>query len=180
MLRIVCTGGPGAGKTTVLERLSELGYATGSDAARTIIRERKREGLSPRPDAQTFAEQILQKEIHSFEEASGSPTFFERGVVDVVGVLLQNGHLSEVTLNNLIAHYRYELVFIFPPWQEIYRQDEERDHTFEHAQRVFTDTLNIYRRCGYEPIEVPIGDVQARTQFVLQRSGEDTPLSHGR
>ena len=49
MLKFVVTGGPAAGKTTVLDILRELGYAIGKDSARSIIRQRKTVELSPGP-----------------------------------------------------------------------------------------------------------------------------------
>ena len=67
MNRVVLTGGPGVGKTAVIEVLREEGYAVGEDAARSIIIERKAAGLSPRPDAAEFANQILVREIAAYE-----------------------------------------------------------------------------------------------------------------
>ena len=72
MQRIVLTGGPGAGKTTVLDVLREQGYATGDDAARSIIRERKAAGLTPRPDALTFAKQVFEKDVAAYQSAEQS------------------------------------------------------------------------------------------------------------
>jgi predicted ATPase len=55
MPRIVFAGGPGVGKTTVLLALQARGYPIVGDSARTIIQERRRLGLSPRPPALEFA-----------------------------------------------------------------------------------------------------------------------------
>ena len=115
MQRIVLTGGPGAGKTTALEVLSSHGYATGEDAARSIIRERKLARLSPRPDALTFAQQVIEKEIDAYLSVESSPSFFERGVVEAVGSLFEAGAVDEHRVNHLIRGYRYQTVFIFPP-----------------------------------------------------------------
>lgn len=168
MQRIVLTGGPGAGKTTTLEVLRSHGYATGEDAARSIIRERKLAGLPPRPDALTFAQQIFEKEVETYHSVKSSPSFFERGVVEAVGSLFGAGALNEDRVNRLLSDYRYQAVFVFPPWEEIYCMDEERDHTFEHAVRVYESTLGFYRRHEYEPIEVPLGAVGNRVNFVLE------------
>ena len=74
-LRVVLTGGPGAGKTTCLERLRALGYTTGEDAAREIIRERKRLQLPPRPDEVTFAKQIFDREIAAYNAGESALVF---------------------------------------------------------------------------------------------------------
>jgi predicted ATPase len=59
------------------------------------------------------------------------------------------------------------MVFIFPPWREIYRHDEERKHSFAHAEWVFEACEAVYRACGYELVEVPRRPVEARADFIL-------------
>ena len=167
MQRIVLTGGPGAGKTTALDVLGNQGYATGDDAARSIIRERKRAGLPPRPDALTFAQQIFEKEVETYHSVNSSPSFFERGIVEAVGSLFGAGALDEDCASRLLRDYRYQAVFIFPPWEEIYCMDDERDHTFEHSVKVYESILGFYHRLEYEPVEVPLGAVQNRVNFIL-------------
>lgn len=167
MQRIVLTGGPGTGKTTVLDVLRGDGYATGDDAARSIIRKRKRAGLSPRPDPLAFAQQVFEKEVKTYHSVHSSPSFFERGIVDAVGSLFTAGALTEDGVNRLLRDYRYQEVFIFPPWEEIYCTDDERDHTFDHCVKVYEATLGFYRRQEYDPVEVPLGAVKNRVNFIL-------------
>jgi predicted ATPase len=170
MKRIVLTGGPGSGKTTVLDILRERGYVVGIDVARSIIRERKAAGLSPRPEPRAFSEQILEKEIELYQTATSSPMFFERGITDVAGSLYGAGALDEHTSKLLVDRYRYEFIFLFPPWADIYRTDEERDHTFDHSVRVYESIRDWYPRFGYEVIEVPIDSPQVRAKFILDHS----------
>jgi len=165
--RIVLTGGPGAGKTKTLDMLRTQGYATGSDAARSIIRERKRSGLPPRPDAKTFAEQIYTRELNAYNHVNSSPAFFERGIVEAAGSLFEAGVLDADGVDRLITEYRYQVVFLFPPWEEIYCTDEERDHTFDHSIRVYESILKLYHQHNYDPIEVPLGTVKDRVNFIL-------------
>ena len=171
MKRIVLTGGPGAGKTTVLDVLKTDGYAIGEDSARSIIRARKAAGLSPRPEHKAFAEQILEQEIATYHSATrseiSSSMFFERGVVEVAGMLKETGELDEDSLEQLIATYRYDYVFVFPPWEDIYQMDEERDHTFDHAIQVHESTRSWYLQLGYDIIDVPFDTPQARAAFIL-------------
>ena len=47
--------------------------------------------------------------------------------------------------------------------------DDERDHTFDHAVMVYEPILGFYRRHEYEPIEVPLGAVGDRVDFILNR-----------
>ncbi len=171
MYRGVLVGGPGTGETTVLDHLSLEGYAVGVDAARSIIRERKATGLDPRPDPRMFGEQILEREISSYRSVTRSLVFFERGVVDAVGLLYGAGALDDAEAARLINQYRYSQVFLFPPWEETYSTDEERDHTYEHSVRVFEASHNWYHRYGYDLVEVPLAPANVRAEFVLTHAG---------
>src|SRR5215467_8633327 len=98
--RIVFAGGPGSGKTTVLRALELRGYAVVADSARSIIQARKARSLSPRPAPLEFAEAILRQDIEQYgEQASRAGlVFFERGIVDALGMLHEVGALSESEL----------------------------------------------------------------------------------
>src|SRR5262249_49704768 len=78
MSRIVITGAPGAGKTTLLLTLQARGYTIVRDTARAIIQDRRRRGLSPRPEPYVFAQEMLRIDIENFvrHEASREPVFF--------------------------------------------------------------------------------------------------------
>src|SRR5215510_13060609 len=86
MSRKVITGAPGAGKTTLLLALQARGYTIVGDTARAIIQDRRRRGLSPRPDPYVFAHEVLRIDIKNFAHHAESqrPVFFERGVLDAV------------------------------------------------------------------------------------------------
>lgn len=171
MPRVIITGGPGAGKTTLLQALQAQGHTIVGDSARTIIQERRRRGLSPRPDAHAFTQQVLHMEIEHFTLHAANPgfVFFDRSVVDTLCSLDGFSPLSEHELQTWLAQYPYHpKVFFLPAWREIYINDAERDHTFEHAEWVHRITLQWYQRCHYQLIEVPKVSVAERCSFVLQ------------
>ena len=86
MSRIVITGGPGAGKTTLLLALQARGYTIVGDSARAIIQERRRRGLSPRPNAYEFVHETLRMDIENFVHHAATPghVFFDRSVLDAL------------------------------------------------------------------------------------------------
>ena len=170
MSRIVITGAPGAGKTTLLLALQARGYAIVGDTARAIIKDRRRRGLSPRPDPYAFAQEALRMDIDNFvhHAASAGPVFFERGVLDALCGIDRVTPLSESELRMWVSKYQYfPKVFVLPPWKAIYAQDAERDHTFEHAEAVNRIAREWYTRCGYQILEVPMVSVDQRCEFVL-------------
>jgi|SRR5262245_16360741 len=172
--RIVFAGGPGSGKTMLLRTLELRGHAVVADSARSIIHSRKGRSLSPRPAPRECAEAILRQDIQQYDEhASRSGlVFFERGIVDALGMLHETGALPESQLQAVLSAYPYHRhVFIFPPWDAIYVQDAERDQTFAEAARVYGGVSRWYRRCGYEVVEVPKVSVAQRCTYVLQVLG---------
>src|SRR4029077_15505344 len=97
MSRIVITGGPGAGKTTLLLALQARGYTIVGDSARTIIQDRRRRGLSPRPNAYEFMHETLRMDIENFVHHAATPghVFFDRGVLDALCGLDRVSPLNE-------------------------------------------------------------------------------------
>jgi predicted ATPase len=175
-MRIVLTGGPGAGKTTLLEALRARGFATVPEIAREIIEARRRQGLTPRPPPQRFAEEILREDIAKFREdrRGDGPIFFDRSVVDALGMVDEVRPLPEPELRALLAAHPYHReVFAFPPWEAIYTNDAARDQSLDEATRIHREVTRWYRRCGYEVVEVPRLPVSERCEFVLGRLGHE-------
>jgi predicted ATPase len=170
-LKIVITGGPGAGKTALVLALQARGYAIVGDSARTIIQDRRRRGLSPRPNAYEFAHEALRMDIENFDHHASTPghVFFDRSALDALCMLDHVTPLNEGELSMWLSKYQYcSKVFALPPWKAIYANDAERDHTFEHAESVNSTVQEWYRRCRYQLTEVPKVSVAERCTYVLQ------------
>jgi predicted ATPase len=172
MSRIAITGGPGAGKTTLLLALQARGHTIVGDSPRAIIQDRIRRGLSPRPNADEFVHETLQMDIENFVRHATTPgyVFFDRSVLDALCGLDGLSPLSESELSMWLSKYQYcSKVFLLPPWKEIYANDAERDHTFEHAEWVYNITQEWYRRLDrYQVLEVPKVSVDERCTYVLE------------
>jgi predicted ATPase len=168
-MRLVITGGPGAGKTALLRELGGRGFATVEDTPRAIIRSRRALGLSPRPSPLEFAEQVLRRDVELYEQNTGQAlTFFDRGVLDALAMVADAAPERRADLVALATAYPYHpVVFVLPPWEEIYVNDDERDHTFAHAVRVYESLVAWYQLCGYHVALVPKLAVAERCTFVL-------------
>jgi len=170
-LRFVMTGGPGAGKTTLLQALAARGYLHASDSARAIIRERLASGLSPRPPLAQFGHEILQRDIARYREtrATDHPVFFDRGIVDALGMLHHQQALALGEVEASVRSFPYNhVVLLMPPWEAIYRTDAERDQTFAESVQVFESVRTWYARWDYETVEVPCMAIDQRVNFILQ------------
>jgi predicted ATPase len=151
--------------------LQARGFEVIPEVARSIISERIAKGLSPRPPPDQFARTIMDRDIRQYESAppGPEPVFFDRSLLDSLGMLAQVGELPEAEKEALLTRYPYHPVaFILPPWSEIYRTDAERDQTFEESIEVYRSLRDWYAQCGYDLVEVPRTSVEERSAFVLK------------
>ncbi len=172
----VVTGGPGAGKSTLIDALATRGFARSEEAGRGIIRDQVAIGGQALPwlDRGAFAELMLSWEMrsHRLAMAESRPVLFDRGVPDVIGYLRLSGLPVPPHMIAAARLYRYNLyVFISPPWREIYRQDEERKQTFEEAVATYDAMVEAYTEFGYELVNLPLDTVERRAAFVIERIG---------
>ena len=178
MPHVIVTGGPGAGKTTLLAELAAKGSATVEESARAIIAERLARGVSRRPDPLAFAQEILRRDIEKYldQPRTSKWAFFDRGLIDALGMLHEASPLSPTELETKLASYPFHATaFVLPPWEAIYANDTERDQTFAEAVDVHARVLRWYRSCGYVLNEVPRLPVAQRAEHVLRTLAESVP-----
>jgi len=172
----VFTGGPGSGKSSVIEALQRLGYACSEEKGRRIIKEElERSGHAlPWRDKTAFRDRMLDEEIcaHKHHSRSEGPVFFDRGIIDAYGYTLLEGLEITATLLSGCASHRYDgQIFIFPPWERIFTNDTERKQDFAEALRTHEAMLQAYGVFGYALIRVPLVPVEERVRFILRKLG---------
>lgn len=168
----IITGGPGGGKTTLLEMLFSKGYSFIPETARQIIKDRLSAGLSPRPDPLTFATDIFKKDLSNFERNINCPSllFFDRSFVDSSFQIFSCDQERYEQIKIFSQTNRYNnTVFITPPWEEIYTTDTERDQAFEHSIEIYGQLYQWYRQHNYDLIVLPKDSVDNRVKFVLDQ-----------
>lgn len=172
----IVTGGPGAGKSSLIAALASKGLATMPEAGRAIIRHQSAidgPALPWRAPA-AFAEQMLGWEMRSHEQARevAGPVLFDRGVPDIIGYLELTGVAVPTHVEEAARRFRYnETVFIAPPWEAIYRRDSERRKDFAEAEATFRALAAAYTRLGYRLLQLPCLSVDERVRFVRARLG---------
>ena len=166
----IITGGPGGGKTSLLENLATHGYNSIPETARQIMKGRLAKGLAPRPDPGTFAQQIFDQDWKNFVSNSdlSSLLFFDRSFMDSACMLLDSDSKSYDNIRNTHLTNRYNnKVFITPPWKQIYRTDDERDQSFEQSIEVYQRLAKWYKEHDYDVIVLPKDTIENRTKFIL-------------
>ena len=168
----VITGGPGSGKTTLINALEQAGYMRTLEAGRVVIQRQlsMRGNALPWGDRIRFAELMLAWEICSYQMAVNGEraVIFDRGVPDVLGYLRFIGEAIPEHMERAAKQFRYNRhVFIVPPWQEIFHQDPERKQDFAEAVRTYRAMIATYSQFEYELVEIPRAPVAERMQFVI-------------
>jgi len=168
----VITGGPGGGKTCLLESLASMGYNYIHDTARQIIKERLAKGLTPRPDPKIFAREIFDKDCTNYftNSPQSSLLFFDRSFIDSAGLISRCDTLAYNKIKDTHLKNRYNnTVFITPPWKKIYRTDNERDQSFEEAIEVYEWIDKWYKHHDYDVVILPKDTIENRVKFILSQ-----------
>ena len=170
--KIVITGGPGTGKSTVIDELIKRKFTCMPEISRQVTLNAREKGIEQLflTKPLLFSELLLEGRINQFMEAeqvNNELVFFDRGIPDVhayMNYISIDYPSSYVNKSNL---YRYEHVFLMPPWEEIYISDNERYENFEQALAIHNHLERTYKELNYPIIEVPTGTVEERTNFIL-------------
>jgi predicted ATPase len=96
--------------------------------------------------------------------------FSDRAIPDTLCYARLIGLSNEGFILDACRQYRYaSLVFLAPPWREIYETDGERKQDFAEAERTFHQMVEVYRQCDYTISELPKMTPAARAEFILER-----------
>jgi predicted ATPase len=172
-IKIAIIGGPSSGKTSLINKLKNRGYTCKSEVSREIIKKAKVKGVDQifLDNPIWFSEKLLTQRIKQFEEAEKNIdqyVFFDRGIPDIVAYL----DYIKCNYSNIFIEesqkYRYDKVFILPPWKEIYIQDNERYETFGQAVEINKFLTKWYTKFGYEIKSIPKLSIENRIDFILK------------
>ena len=169
--RIVISGSPGGGKTSIIEGLKQRGYTTFEEYSRTLIKAGQKAGtvnlFSSSPTE--FSQELLKGRKQQFDKANQYPAqnkvvFYDRGMHDTYAYLKAIGKAT-TTWEESVFQYQYDLVFLVSPWQEIYTKDAERLETFDQAKMYYPFIKEAYKK-QHEIIEVPQFSISQRITFI--------------
>lgn len=171
---IVIIGGPGTGKSSIIESLINKGYCCYPEISREVTLEAQKRGIEQLflEDPLLFSQMLLDGRIKQFENAQNEPhkhVFIDRGIPDVVAYLNYIGDEYPAHFNQACLDKIYTKIFILPPWEEIYKSDSERYENFNQAKIIYDHLTKTYIKYGYELIEVPKDTIDNRILFILDK-----------
>jgi len=170
--RIVITGGPGSGKTTLINHIKSLGYSTMEEVSREIINEARKEGIDQLflTDPMLFSQKLLESRLLQFEKAKDLNTdyvFYDRATPDITAYMDFIGSQYTPEFEKPCYTHLYDCVFLLPPWELIYTKDNERYETFAQAKEIYKSLCDGYKKYGYTIIEVPQAGIEQRSDFIF-------------
>ncbi len=171
---IVIIGGPGTGKTSIIEKLIANGHCCYPEISRQVTLEAQKQGIEQLflKNPLLFSELLLEGRKKQFESACNEPhevVFLDRGIPDVLAYMHYIGDSYPSFFDTACREHIYTRIFILPPWEEIYVSDKERYENFEQAKLIYNHLTETYQNYGYELIEVPKDSVDNRILFILDK-----------
>ena len=171
---VVIIGGPGTGKTTIIDNLLSKGHCCYPEVSREIISEAQKQGIEQLflEKPLLFSELLLEGRKKQFQNAKNEPhkiVFLDRGIPDVLAYMHYIGDSYPSFFDQACRDHNYDRIFILPPWEEIYISDDERYENYEQAKLIYNHLVETYQKYGYNLVEVPKGTVEERSNFILSQ-----------
>lgn len=170
---IVIIGGPGTGKTTIIDGLISKGFCCYPEISREVTMEAKKQGIEQLflEKPLLFSELLLEGRKKQFNNAISEThkiVFLDRGIPDVLAYMHYIGDSYPLFFDQACKDHKYTKIFILPPWEEIYISDDERYENYEQAKLIYNHLTETYQKYGYQLIEVPKDTVENRIEYILQ------------
>jgi predicted ATPase len=170
--KIVLIGGPGTGKSTVLNKLKEKGFFCFDEVSREVILKAQEKGIEQLflTEPLLFSEMLLEGREEQFLKADKREEdiiFLDRGIPDVHAYMNYFKTEYPTIFIEKSKLYKYHLIFHFSPWEEIYITDNERYESFKESTKIDQYLTQAYTELNYKIINIPFGTVEERTNFII-------------
>lgn len=165
----VLTGGPCAGKTTLIREFEADGIPVVHESARVIIEKGFAEGKTLeeiRADAVAFGTAIIALDTENLSRHPGTEkVFFDRSVIDNIAYHRILGFEPSAELLAVAERASFSKVFLLDLLD--YRLDEARNETPEEAARIHEALEVAYREYGVSVVRVPVLPIPERVEFIF-------------
>lgn len=174
MRRFVLTGTPGAGKTSILRRLADLGHPVVEEAATAVIARAQAQGDMEPWKRASFIDDIVvlqrRRQLEASVSATGPAQVFDRSPIcthalaTYLGLPVSRALTAEI--ERITAEETYERQVLFVRHLGFCEPTSARRISFEESL-VFEKTHEqSYRLFGYELVDIPADDLSRRVSAV--------------
>jgi predicted ATPase len=167
-VRLIVSGGPGSGKTALINALAAAGETCCAEVSRDLIREQRISSGRALPwvDLEAFARECSRRMLAQLATCVvARRVFLDRGLPDLMGYLRCAGRDVPESLLASATHYT-PVVFWAPPWREIYVNDAERPQSYAEAAALGEHIRDAYEELGFDVVDLPRASVDARVAHV--------------
>ena len=180
--KIVISGGPGSGKTTLVNLLKDRGYECFNEFSRTLIKSAQKKGEINifRSKPLYFSEEVWKIRKKQYEKSDSIMVnkqkpfvFFDRGLHDVVAYMECIG-VAYASHKFALSDYAYDVALLLPPWKSIYTKDNERKEDFQEVEKLYFYIKNTYQKNNIPIVEIPFQSPEIRISTLLEY------LDHGK
>ena len=170
---VVLTGAPGAGKTAILRELERQGEAVVEEAATDVIALAQAQGVEAPHESPDFIDDILALQTLRLARAqtwSAAAVVHDRSAVCTLALAEFLGFPPSTSLlaqiDRLIDGNVFERRVLFVRTLGFIVNTAARRISYEDTLRFEAVHEAVYRRLGFELVEVAPGSVEARAGFV--------------
>ncbi len=175
----VLTGGPGVGKSTIIELLGKdrwqsiylIGEAATYIIERELAKEKRGEKAKlPWTDRDGFQREVLGTQLE-WEESIPSYAKIaiqDRGRIDGLAYYHAEGLKAPRELEEAARNANYHKIFLLEPLERHERSTFRREEK-EFAERLHKQIQVEYIKLGYELIPIPRGTPEERTRKILEQ-----------
>jgi len=171
--KIVISGGPSSGKTSLISALEKQGYSCIHEISRAITLEARQNGIAHlfKSEPLLFSELLLKGRVDQFNQANEFESefvFLDRGIPDIVAYLDRNQIVYPNSFVSACESHQYDAIYILPPWKDIHVTDGERYEDYNEAKVLFEYLHKAYETYDYNHVFVPKGTIEERIHFILE------------
>ena len=170
--KIVISGGPGGGKTTIINSLKNLGYFCYDEISRDLIEKSKKNGCqnlfieNPLRFSEILWEKREEQYKNSIIQKKYDKVFFDRSLLDITSYLEFIGKRN-LNFEKKLMNFNYDVVFLIKPTRKFYRKDFSRYEDFNESLKIHGILKKNYKK-HYKTIKVPYKKLSKRLNFIIE------------
>ncbi|MFT7245188.1 MAG: putative ATPase [Candidatus Azotimanducaceae bacterium] len=162
--RFVVTGTSGTGKTSIINELRSMGMICFDEPGRKVLTSGSE---LAKTEPEQFIAEMLSQSVTDYQAASsGQTVFYDRGLPDIVAYAHRFKVPPSISQQAADAHRYDSTIFLAPPWEEIFVNDEVRRATFDEYLDFHQLILNTYQELDYSILVLPKLPVHERIEFI--------------